>query len=547
MAQPTRPYEYPDPGVIAQEARALNALPGVASNIATVGNTGSIMGAPTAARAKPRLKLRTNGEIVIMGADSAMALFPPLNPLQPIAQPPQFAAAGRAWDYPVGWNTRVTPRTGQGIGFPMLKGLADGYDVLRGLIERVKDKICGQQWAIRPRDKKQKEDPRCDLLEDFLAYPDKVHTWVDWTRMLLEQAIVYDAPAIWLRPDRGGDMYGLEIIDGAMVSPKIMADGRLPPPDVGPAYQQVIKGMPAVDYVMPVPKGFDVPDDPSGIPYPELLYKPRNPRVDSVYGFGPVEQMITSVNIALKREGYLLDYYTSGSTPDLIMQVPETWQPQQIKEFSLWWQAMLQGNLANRRGAMFVPKGVTPFDTKEKALTDQTDEWLIRIMCFFMGLNPMPFLKQMNKGQEKTHHEEAAAEGLGPWLRWYADLFDHIIRLKWGWADLEFRWEMDEAIDPAEQATIDVQLVNAKIYHPDEIRAMRGDDAMPDDMRLQMDMPNYNGAANSTQLPEEQQAAKDEAAAALAAAKPAPVIGGPGKPVGKPPEKYGRSTRGGLR
>src|SRR6185437_10707186 len=105
-----------------------------------------------------------------------------------------------------------------------------GYDVLRTLIERVKDDIVSQQWSIGPEDKKVKRDARSDEIEEFLEYPDKVHSWDDWLRMLLEQMLVYDAPAIWLRPTRGGDPYSLELLDGAMISPKIMADGRLPPP-----------------------------------------------------------------------------------------------------------------------------------------------------------------------------------------------------------------------------------------------------------------------------------------------------------------------------
>jgi hypothetical protein len=173
---------------------------------------------------------------------------------------------------------------------------------------------------------------------------------------------------------------------------------------------------------------------------------------------------------------------------------------------------------------MFVPDGAKPLDTKEKALVDQADEWLIRVMCFSLGLNPMPFLKMMNKGQEKTHHDEAAQEGLGPWNKWAADFFNLIIWLKFGRRDIQFRWEEEEATDPQEQAAIDKILVDSKIYHPDEIRAKRGDDAMPADLREQMDMATFNAAPNSTVLSPDQQAAKDEQAVALAAAKPAPVM-----------------------
>jgi hypothetical protein len=474
----------------------------------------AIQAPPLVAGPKPRLKMRNNGEIVILGVDDPAVLFAPLNPLQPIGQDPRQQVVGRPWDYPPGWNTRVTPRTGYEYGFNTLKALADGYDVLRALIERVKDKIVSQPWSILPKAERgqpqKKKDARSQEIEEFLRYPDKMHTWADWARMVLEQVIVYDAPALYLRNTRGGDLYSIEVLDGSMISPKIMADGRLPPPDVGPAYQQVIKqGMPAVDYIQPVPKGVSVPRDPSGFPLPELLYKPRNPRVDSPYGLPVVEQMITTVNIAIRREAFLLGYYTDGATPDLIFTCPSTWTTNDISNFKVWWDSVLSGNLGNRRGTMFVPDGAKPIDTKEKALTDQTDEWLIRVMCFFLGLSPMPFVKMMNRASGEQHHQEAGEEGLAPWQRWFADLFNHLIRIKWGYPDLEFRWEEAEAVNPTEQATIDVALVNAKIYHPDEIRAKRGDDPMADDLRAEMDMPNYNGNANSTVLPPDQQAEAD--------------------------------------
>jgi hypothetical protein len=334
---------------------------------------------------------------------------------------------------------------------------------------------------------------------------------------------MYDAPAIWLQPDRANRLYALQILDGALITPKIGPDGRIPTPDIGPAYQQVLHGLPAVDYIKPLPKGVAPPVDPDGFPFPELLYKPRNPRVDSLYGFGPVEQIITTVNIALRREAYLLQYYTDGSIPDMLANVPATWNPDQIKNFQLWWDSVLLGNTAGRRGLRFIPEGVKPFDTKEKALTDETDQWLIRIMCFALGLNPMPFIKQMNRGQEKTHHDEAAQEGLEPWLEWFANLLNTIIALKFGYNDIVFRWKEDEATDEATRATIAVQYVTAKIYHPDEIREKLGDEAMAPDLRDQMDMATFSATQNATILPDDQQQAKDDAAQALAASKPAPA------------------------
>lgn len=547
MPDPRDPYVYPSPAQITDYARALQGTPG--GRQTPLDTSGSNLGAPQAPRPSGGWRgFRDWLGITILGADGGRVLFPPQQPLQPIAQAPDQFAVGRPWDYPVGYNTRVMPRDGT-ISFGTLKNLAVGYDILAIMIGRLKDKVVSQRWNIGPKDEKgNADDPRIAELTEFFEAPDREHSFDDWTRMLLDQVIMYDAPAIWLRNTRGGDLYALEILDGALITPKIGPDGRSPSPDIGPAYQQVIKGLPAVDYIRPLPKGVPIPTDLDGFPFPELLYKPRNPRVDSPYGFGPVEQIITTVNIALRREAYLLTYYTDGSTPDLLLTVPKEWNPDQIAKFQLWWDSVLSGNLAGRRGAKFIPDGVKAVDTKDRVLTDGTDEWLIRIMCFALGLNPMPFLKSMNKGQEKTHHDEAAQEGLEPWLEWMANLINAVIALKFGYRDIVFRWKEDEATDEVQRATIEQIHVNAKIYHPDEIRQKRGDEAMPDELRAQMDMPTFAQTANATVLPPDQQAERDKAAQDLAAAKPAPVIAPPGaKPAPGVAGKLGKGVTGSVR
>ena len=514
----------PDPNVLAYAAAARGF--GSGAPLQTPGTQ------ITQTPATSRLTFRQRLGLFIAGADAPNALFPPQQPLQPLAQAPQFGVVGRQWDYPVGYNLWVTPRNNEQITFATLKALAGpgGYDVLRIIIERVKDEIVTAGWTISPKDKKKKRDARCDEVQQFLRYPDKQHNWRDWLRMLLEQMIVYDAPAVWLRPDRGGNLYSLDLIDGAQITPKVMLDGRLPTPDVGPAYQQVIKtGLPAVDYIQPVRRGQPVPMDNTGWPMPELLYKPRNPRTDSVYGFGPVEQIITTINIALMREAYLSQYYTSGSAPDTVFTTPATWTTQDIANFKVWWDSVLKGNLGERRGTMFVPDGAKPIDMKEKALTDETDQWLIRIMCFCFGLSPMPFIKIVNRATGQQHAEQQKEEGQVTFQTWVADFMDVVIEVKFGYDDIGFTWEEEDSTDPLVEAQRYQIYLNSKVFHPDEVRAKLGEDAMDDDLRAEMDMATFAATPNATILPDDQQQVQNDHALAMQAAKPAPVVQGPSK------------------
>ncbi len=526
-------YDYPTAGMIAAQAQSNRAAGTRLRGVETAVDT-SNLGAPTTVLG--RMSFRQWLGIKIMGADAGSVWFAPQQPLQPVAQPQEMGVVGRPWDYPVGWNTRVTPRTGLPVGFAALKSLAEGYDLLRIIIERVKDDVLTADWTIGPKDKKGVRDDRSDTIEDFLAYPDRDLCWDDWARKLLEQLLVYDAPAIYLRPTRGGDPYALEIIDGSLVSPKVMADGRLPPAEWGPAYQAVYHGLGAVDYVKPVPRGTAVPRDPNGQPFPEMLYRPRNVRVDSVYGYSPVEQIIVTIGIGLRREAFLQSYYTHGSTPDLLIQVPDTWNPEQIKQMQDTLDSILAGNLENRRMMRLIPGGAKVVDTREKALTDETDQWLMRICCFAFGISPMPFVKIMNRATGQQHAQQQEEEGALPVRRWLAQTMNWIIAFKFGMPDLVFRWTEEIATDPLQEAQRLGILVDKKLLHPDEGREDLGRDPMPAAMREQMDQPTFAASVNATVLPPDQQADADKRKQAeIDAQPPAPGVAG----------KVGKGHRGG--
>lgn len=482
---------------------------------------------------------------LVSGVDNPRAFFGPQQPLLPTAQEPAQGVVGRQFDYPSGFNTRVTPRGEEPISFKTLRDMADGYDLLRAIIETRKDQIAGMKWTIGPKDDAKKRDPRCDTLEAFWSSPDREHSWAEWLRMVLEQLFVLDAPALYCEPDRSGKMYSLNVIDGALITRKLTLDGRTPRFDEGPAYQEIIKGLPAVDYIVPPPFGESVINPATGLPMPELIYRPRNLRVDRVYGYSPVEQIITTVNIALRRQFSQLSYYTSGSTPDLIFGVPPEWNPDQIMQFQAMWNSMLEGNLENRRGTMFVPGGMKPTDTKERALMDEYDEWLARICCFAFSISPTAFVKQNNRATADSEKERGKEEGFLPILSWVTDLIDYVHRVKFGIEDLTLRWVESDEVAPLEQAQIYKLYADSKVYHPDEIRQKLGDDPMEDDLRAEMDLATVNGAPNATQLPPEQQAAADERAkvaaehaASLVPDKPAPAVAGKG--LGK---ELGKSSR----
>jgi len=391
-----------------------------------------------------------------------------MGPGQPLAPVAQEKTEGRAFDYPVGYNLRNQPRSSEAIGFWQLRSLADGYDLLRCVIETRKDQIESYQWEIVPRDVEASADQfKADIkeVEDFLEYPDKEHNWQQWLRLIVEEMLVIDTVCIYPRMDKSGKLYSFELVDGATIKRVIDEAGRTPmPPD--PAYQQILKGLPTADYSRDT-----------------LCYMMRNPRVWRLYGLSPVEQVVMTVNIALRRQIHQLQFYTEGNVPEAIIQAPETWTMEQIAKFQLWWDSLNEGNTAQRRKMRMVPKLDGIVFPKEGALKDEYDEWLARIICFSFSIAPTALIKQMNRASAEQIANTAKEEGLMPLLHWLESQMNYLIWKYLKKENIRFAFKIVNAVDPKTQAEIHGMYIDRKVLTPDEVREDIGRDALTNEQR----------------------------------------------------------------
>ena len=211
-----------------------------------------------------------------------------------------------------------------------------------------------------------------------------------------------------------------------------------------------------------------------------LIYSPMNPRVDSRWGFSPVEQMITTLAIAANRQTFFKNAYETGNVPEGFLPMPESWSANQIKEFQTWFDSMLAGNLARRRRLIMIPDTKRPAQfPKLEALTDTTDEYLIRVVAFAFGVSPSNLVKQV--GHQSTNKEQtdtSQEEGLEPVLKHIEVEFNRIIQRTLGADDVEFKFSDAQEIDPLKKSQVDVAYVNAGIYTRDEVREANGDDPL---------------------------------------------------------------------
>lgn len=416
---------------------------------------------------------------VVAGVRSGLAgldgntWFGPNQPHAPLAQE---QAVGRLRDYATGYNLRQTPRAEEQVSFGELRALSENCDILRIVLETRKDQVESIDWDIVACKGKTVAEGDLAAVKAFFLQPSTELDWSGWIRAMLEDVLVLDACAIYPRHTRGGDLYSIDLLDAATIRRVIDDTGRTPiPPD--PAYQQQLHGVPAVNYSAD-----------------ELMYFMRNPRTHKFYGYSPVEQIVTMINIAIRKALHQLQYYTEGNIPESIAGVPDSWSTEQIKEFQMYWDTLIEGNTAMRRKMRFVPLDPTKImETRQLDLKDQFDEWIARVVCYAFSISPSAFVKDTNRATAETVQEQARNEGLVPFLRFLKRRMDLIIAKYMGRSDIEFHWNLDEDIDALTQAQVNQIYLKEKVITPDEVRADLGKPVLTEEQKAALAPPPMPG------------------------------------------------------
>jgi hypothetical protein len=387
--------------------------------------------------------------------------YSPFQPIEPFGPP--YVNYPRAFDYRTGWNLDYGPVR---INFMrQLQTMSRSWGILRTVIETRKDQFMRQDWAFQKKGNPKAKSKQIDELNDFFKRPDGRKTFSSWKRMLLEDLFVIDSPSIYKWRAANGKPLALTVIDGATIKPLIDDTGQIPMYP-NPAFQQIIKGLPMVN--------FDLS---------ELLYAPMRPTPQTpVWGYSPVEQIFVEIGVGIKRLFYQNSFWTDGSMPELIITVPEGWTAQQTTLFQAHFDALMAGNIALKSRVRFVPGGMKPFDIKNAngdALKADIDEWWARLICFAFSISPTPFIKQMNRATAESAQDASEEEGLLPTNTWFKEeIMDPIIQEDFGYDDIEFNFTPQKEVDPVKQQTVVTGYVKEGIMTRDEGREQIGLDAM---------------------------------------------------------------------
>jgi hypothetical protein len=456
----------------------------------------------------------------------SQGLFSPGTPLFPTDPQPV-----RTWQFQPGTNINFQPRAYEPFGFPQLRAFAN-VELIRLAIETRKDQVERMDWRIKvkdPRKKRLDADERIRRIEKFWRKPDGETHFATWLRKSMEDLLVLDAPAFEKRRSRSGKLVGLDIVEGDSIKLLVDSTGRRPKMPA-PAYLQVMYGRPWATLTT---------DD--------LLYIPRNPRPHKLYGYGPVESIVVTINTALQRQASQLFHFGVGNVPAGILTAPEGWSPDQISEFQDWFDSRLSGNLGEKQKVLWVPSGAKFQPFKDKPLADEFDEWLARVVCYCFSLPATAFIRSQNRATAESADQTALEEGREPFLRWWKRIADDVIAEDHDSPDLEWAWEISDDIDPLKQAQIDdLRLRNGSLAI-NEVRDRYGEEPAEggDDHRIYL----ATGAVSLVGNQEAEDTRQDTAEAELDILQnpPPPAAGAAKTPSAKPKSvKYATGQRRGA-
>jgi hypothetical protein len=434
---------------------------------------------------------REEGGVVIDLTDQAHAMSGYSAPVEdPWLKPPGLFGPGqpvlpvwpeeqpRLFEYQPGINLVSIPRAGFGLApFPMLRNLAFACKEVRLNIELVKREVRALEWEIIPAQEGDKSDYAGDItfITRFLDAPDGEHDFDQWLNILLEEMLAVDALTIWPELDRAGQVVALEPVAGDTIRPLLDFRGRVAPPPL-PAYIQVLHGL-----------------SRSYFERGRLIYRPFNASASSPYGTSPIEFIILTVNLAMRRDVFHVGEFTEGNIPEALVGAPASWSQSQIETWQQYWDALVAGNMAQQRRMRWVPleNGTqVPVYEFRKDDINQTprDEWLMRVACWAFGNNPAEFGITGGQGlggagftasMENIQYRSM----LGPITQYLSRLFNVLIQDWLGKPWLKHRWiGLGPQEDQLQQAQIDEIYTRIGVYDNRYIQDRLG---IPADLRPQ--------------------------------------------------------------
>lgn len=388
------------------------------------------------------------------------------------SRPQDLAPAPRVRTYPPGVNTTLATRTDEALPpHAQLRSLAQSYDVAAIAINYLRTRLEGLEWSIvpvkhAPPDTAQTKAAAIERISEFLAYPDGDTPLHQWMGMLLLEDLEIGAPWVWKQRSRGGELLGLEIVEGDLMKPLIDERGKV----IGA--EQIYKGQVLGQY--------DIVD---------WIYAPRIRRRGSAFGISPTEFIMLAVNLALRRQMWQISYFTDGNIPDALAGTPPDWQIEDVQKFQEWFDTLVSGEDEQRRKIHMWPGDTSkihefrPYDP-----STEPEMWLLQITLAAFNVRPeeLGFTETVNRstGEVQADSQNTAIQSLAIWGE---SIFTRVIQRDLHEPLLQFQYAQEtkqKATDIKARADADAVNIKNRIYSAAYVRQRDGIQLAEDDLAL---------------------------------------------------------------
>ena len=372
----------------------------------------------------------------------------------------------RRYEYQVAQNINVTET--RLVPFKTLRAAADQIDILRRCIEVTKQKMVGLDWDIvlapdaaekvmaETGEKtytramelaKEKFNDDINRLKQFWSVPDVANglIFADWLNMALEDVLVLDAWAVWPQKTVGGDLKGLQVLDGSTIKP-LIDDRGMRPQAPYPAFQQILYGFPRSEFSAPL----ETQDVDGEFSSDELAYMIKNRRTATVYGYSPTERALPLADLYLRRQQWLRAEYTDGVMPEMFFETDANFgnNPDLLRAYENIFNDDLAGQTEQRKRARLLPNGLHPIqmDGYGERFKNDLDIYLVESICGHFGVLPTEIGFAPKSGLGGAGHQAGQAEsseviGVLPLAQWVGTMLSQLSYVFLGMPrELEFKF-----------------------------------------------------------------------------------------------------------
>lgn len=416
----------------------------------------------------------------------------PGQPLGGNGKDPAVFAREHPWWYHQPQAPRFRPR--QLVTLEILREFAQKYDVLRAMINHLKNEVEAVPLVVSARDKDDDSAAtakRIQEVEDWFEVEGGLGgfglTRSEFEKQIIEDLHVIGPAAIYLQPTRGGGIYQALAIDAATIRPRVDLFGWPGPGEDW--YEQYIEGI--------LQRGF---------PPEEMYWRGLYPRTDSPYPDSPVEYLVLTVLAAVSADSWNREWLTDGDEPGTWLSMPSDMPVPVAREWLELFHERNRGNTRDRQKVNIFPGGTS--QPQRASRRDQDFEAftlnLARRCAAIIGVQLAAIGLSDSKEYAVTQEasiEQTSSVGIGKLLLYLETFYNYLLRRN-GYRDLRASFQTAKEEDGARKADRLSKATGVPWRTPNEARAEDGLDSIGPDGDTLFVPTTYQSAEMALNPPE---------------------------------------------